>query len=505
MAIITPLMRKFMYNDEELDVLTGQAHSLFTQHKHEKVSNNREFFHPTPKNKLSLSFQYRGLHPHDNKIEVSPEKRKPLHMPGRNSICWQKQTQPGDDSGAPHDFDDLHDDFDYRFDLVGGEDDGDAALDEAQRLFGEPPGRFDSKGRYILYRPESASSPPLPARDATLSYTKPPSSSTRSTRGGSPGAGRGRSRFAQSLDSSLHPLPWGFGARSLASQRPYSATSGEALGGASIMFGSPSSRDASLPSIPSAAPAPASRGNPSAKFMRNRRIKREAESTALYTQVFQEAALMQRKFVACVREANVFAQSLGRRIVYRVIERDPLEDAAWETILQGNNPRLSGAAIPPGTGKRIEKTLVEVTEEGRDVRYLGTTHFFREHSRLQIEVNRLLSVRPKVPISDPEEEEARIRAAAMAAEEAAAAGHRDHHANPKPAYGLPPPLHASTPATAGSPSLRPPRAVIEAKLHEVLLLETEKVLRLKAQLKHLDSLGWNQSLEAVRATLGTPY
>lgn len=494
--------------DDELDALAGK---LFAKHFHEKVASNREFFHPTPKDKLSLSFQYRGLHPHDNKIEVSPEKRKPLSTPGPNSLCWHQQTQPGGDSA--HSEFDLHDEFDYRYDLVT-EEDGDAALDEAARLFGEPPGRFDSKGRYILYRPESASSPPPPTRDATLSYTKPPSPSTRSTRGGSPSGGRSRSRFAQSLDSSLHPLPWGFGARSAASQRPFSATTCDFTGGAS-MFGSPSSRDASLPSIHSPAQTPgrpASRGNPSIKFMRYRRIKREAESTALYTQVFQEATLMQRKFLSCVREANVFAQSLGRRIVYRVIERDPLEDAAWETILQGNNPRLQAAAIPPGTGKRIEKTLVEVTEEGRDVRYLGTTHFFREHSRLQIEVSRLLSVRPNVPISDPDVEEARIRAVALAAEEAAAAGqgqgqgqgHRDHHTNAKPAHGLPPPAHAPSPATTGS-SLRPPRAVIEAKLHEVLLLETEKLLRLQAQLRHMDKIGWNQSLEAVRAAIGTPY
>ena len=565
MAIVTPLMKKQMYFDDELNVITNQAHALFKQHFHETVHKNKEFRRtgqrfPDPKDKRSLAYEYRNFNPHKNNIEVPSENRQPLHKPGPNSLCWQTQraNSGGQDDEAADDA--LQEDFDYRFDLPSD------VIDEAEReaceaeLAKTGPGRLDSKGHYVLHRrPQSAAS--LPTRDATLCYAKPASPSARAS---SPGA---KTRMTASWDSALHLQPWGFGAKSVASQRPVSDTKyiglmgslamdgsgspGHANAGAGSMFGSPASNPRALPSILSPAQSLQGPDNPnrlqgpdnpnrlrgpeqqgkgggggggsgagilsSIKFMKNRREKVESESLQLYRQVFEEAATMQRKFITCVREANVFAQILGRRVIFRIIERGPAEDAAWGRILQRDNPRLGGATIPSGTGTRIEKMLVEVAEEGRDVRYLGTNHFFREHSRLQVAVNKVLSCRPNMPISDPDEEEARIRAATLAAEEAALAAHRDPHPHAHAhAKLLPPkqapldthPAPAAAAAAAAQPahlSLRPPRPVIEAKLQEALLMETAKLLRLKAQLECIERLGWNQSIESVRASVGTSY
>jgi hypothetical protein len=120
---------------------------------------------------------------------------------------------------------------------------------------------------------------------------------------------------------------------------------------------------------------------------------------------------MQQKFLTCVKEANIFSAELGKGNVYRILERDAMEDQEWSALLSRSKTRSSSGAthadaqdgkaangmisefIPKGTAQRIAKMLVEVTNSNHGgVRYLGTDHFFREHGRLQSEVHKKKSV-----------------------------------------------------------------------------------------------------------------
>ena len=476
-------MLKQMYNDKELEKLTTQAHALFDLHFHEKVANNRSFHHPTPKDKRSLSFKYEGLNPHKNKIAISPEKRRPLSAP-INSPYFR---EPDDESEVDVDY------FDYRFDLPSDlvneeseEDDADA-LAKLRRTSSPLRGGAGTSLR--------RATPVKPKLSYSLEHHK-------------------RARLMKSLDSALG--------------LPSIAAAGEQ---------SPQTLEASF------SPLRGGGGGPhvSRQHMQERRQKLEAESAALYQQVFEEAKLIQQKFTTCIHEANLFSQALGRTLKYRLVKRGAEEDAAWDRILREQEHTRGQAHIPSGTGKRIEKMLVEVTEEGRDIRYLGVNHFQREHSRLQLAVNKQLSVLPLMPISDPDEEDRKMHEARLAAEEHAARA-KDRHARRRQSNAsLPTADHAAThsslpPTTAAAkiaaaiaaaaakaeggagPSspggedkeralllksgLRPPRKEVEAKLREILNKETAKFLQLRAQLEQVARLGWNQTEAQVIASLG---
>ena len=482
MAIVTPLMLKQMYNDNELQKLTTQAHALFDLHFHEKVANNRSFHHPTPKDARSLSFKYEGLNPHKNKIAISPEKRRPLSAPNKNSPHYR---EPDNESEVDVDHFDYH--YNLPSDLVNEEskDDDDNVLAKL-RLSSSPlrGGAGSSLRRTTPVKPK-------------LSYSVEHHKKS--------------ARLMKSLDS--------------------------ALGLPSIAAGdqSPQPLEAFSPLRGGGGP------HISRQHMQERRLKLEAESAALYQQVFEEAKLIQQKFTTCIHEANLFSQALGRTLKYRLVKRGAEEDAAWDNILRDQNHARGQAHIPSGTGKRIEKMLVEVTEEGRDIRYLGVNHFQREHSRLQLAVNKQLSVLPLMPISDPDEEDRKMHEARLAAEEHAARV-KDRHAKRRHSNAsLPTPDHAAAlsslpPATAAAkiaaaiaaaaakaqcgagPSapgvedkeralllksgLRPPRKEVEAKLREILNKETSKFLQLRAQFEQVARLGWNQTEAQVIASLG---
>ena len=180
--------------------------------------------------------------------------------------------------------------------------------------------------------------------------------------------------------------------------------------------------------------------NLSAKFMRQRNRKAAYSSQELYKNVLDEAKLMQQKFLLCVQEANMFSIELSKGNIYRIVERDAMEDQEWNTLLGKMNRSAqkntftntsSNAAItlagldesertaasisaatatasikeiiPRGTAQRIAKMLVEVTNPSYSVRYLGTDHFFREHGRLQNEAQKKKSVqclKPTLEIPD---------------------------------------------------------------------------------------------------------
>ncbi len=162
--------------------------------------------------------------------------------------------------------------------------------------------------------------------------------------------------------------------------------------------------------------APSPVRNSSMKFLRQRTERASATAAELYKSVLDEAKLMQQKFLTCVKEANVFSSELGKGNVYRVLERDAMEDQEWSALLSRSKSRSMSRAdiniaaatascaqdgkengimefIPKGTAQRIAKMLVEVTNTNHDgIRYLGTDHFFREHGRLQSEVHKKKSV-----------------------------------------------------------------------------------------------------------------
>ncbi len=140
--------------------------------------------------------------------------------------------------------------------------------------------------------------------------------------------------------------------------------------------------------------APSPVRNPSARYLVQQREKKEAADRNLYEMVLQEARLMQQKFTNCVVEANYFSRMLAKGDVYKVTEREPTEEAQWSSLLSLKGQPHKSSSIPRGSGQRIAKAQVEVYNDGKDVRYLGTDHFFREHGRLQHEFQRFRSVHP---------------------------------------------------------------------------------------------------------------
>ncbi len=152
--------------------------------------------------------------------------------------------------------------------------------------------------------------------------------------------------------------------------------------------------------------APIQHKNPSIKYLKKHSKKRVESNNELYFTVLDEATLMQNKFMQCVNEANLFSKEMNKGNVYRVVERDPVEDAAWGAILgRGHSNtglittearRKAKVTIPKGTGQRIAKMCVEVSHPSKDIRYLGTDHFFREHGRLQHEIQKTVAVDNKI-------------------------------------------------------------------------------------------------------------
>ena len=137
--------------------------------------------------------------------------------------------------------------------------------------------------------------------------------------------------------------------------------------------------------------APTPVRNPSAKYLLEQNKRKKDSARDLYLHALDEAMHMQERYLTCVSEANVFSQALNKGNVYRVMERDPLEDQHWKNILDPQKAKLA-KSIPKGTGQRIAKMLVEVSNPDRDIRYLSTGHFFREHGRLQHELQKKCAV-----------------------------------------------------------------------------------------------------------------
>lgn len=470
MAIVTPLMLKQMYRDEELEKLSDQAHTLFHQNFHETVKKNKNFrrtgsLFPASDDKRSLSSKYANFNTHKPNISPSPEKRRPLSAPNKSPYYHE----------APDSDDEVDlEAFEYRYDIESDvlEQDGGQGGDLTRCHSASSLHR--GLGSRNLKLSKSASGPDF---EAKLSY----SHQFYNT----------HNRLQKSADSALN-LP-------------------------SIALGS-----TFQPAFQAAASSPKQYPpNLSSHHMKERRVKLKQESDALYQQVFEEAKLMQHKFVTCIHEANMFSKSLGRSATYRLLERSAHEDAAWEKIMREGEKERGGASIPRGTGKRIEKMLVEVTEDGRDIRYLGVNHFQREHSRLQVAVNKLLSVKPLLPISDPEEEERNLYAEKLEAEERERKKHnpgrRESHASQTAehlnmAQSFARAQHAhklgavgdgekqSKQAGSTNPSLQS-RHEVEAQLQEILLKQTAKLRTLQQQLGQLKKIGWNMTVEEILASM----
>jgi len=256
--------------------------------------------------------------------------------------------------------------------------------------------------------------------------------------------------------------------------------------------------------------------NPSTKFMRLRRKKLQEDEKALYHQVFQEAKIMQVRFVTCVEEANLFQKSLGRETRYRIVERGQREDAQWSMLLRDDRRLGKEELIPAGTGVRLAKMLVEVTDPLRDVRYLGTDHFFREHGRLQNEFRKHQTLLPVRELHRPQTTSS--TSATHIARPSTAGGTTGNRRSslqtlPSSATGFTP-QNDPTPATntydkvskyagsiaAGSGGMIPvavaprskfTRKEIEAKLREVLHSIVAKSRLAKQQLEQIEALGWN--------------
>ena len=506
MAIVTPVMLKFMYNDEELTDLTNKTHKLFKQHMEETAVRNKEFRLPPPKDKRSLAFQYEHLNLLKPKFALSPEKRRPLSAPHPNSPYYREPANSDDGLNV--------DDFDYRYDIESDDD------DQAKEK---------EVGKEFLRRSASAASPLRGGAGSSL----------RSLRGQSPDPKLSYSKqFYRESGRLVQSLDWGL---DLALQGPGlspSMVASQNAGGRGSLA-SPGPGASSLLNTNGRGP------ETSKLFIKKHRQRLEAQQDALYKQVFEEARRLQLRFTTLVKEANAFAQALGHvGTRYRIVERAAHEDAAWDRILRDYEGRGKGRgggwslldgprsppasadkniSIPAGTGKRIEKMLVEVTEEGRDVRYLGVSHFQSEHKRLQAAVNKQLAIKPITPVMDPDEEERKLQAAVLAAAENES-HHNSHHSAGRGHGGQSAIDHLKTISHGHSHShshsatnvdaseqsanekadreralllksgLRPPRHEVEDKLRQILAMQTVKVITLQKQLAKIQQMGWNKDI-----------
>ena len=203
----------------------------------------------------------------------------------------------------------------------------------------------------------------------------------------------------------------------------------------------------------------------SKRYIKERRQKQEEENDCLYLQIFQEAKQMQKRCLTCVDEANLFSKMLGKTTNYRIVGRDAREDATWKMLLMNNQQLGSSVTIPLGTGRRIEKMVIEVTEFQRETRFLPTEHFFREHGRLQHEIKRIKAVLPLAPSSKSLSSSSSFR-------------QRDG-------------LAASSESVGGGAASRNSRQEIELKLKEILDGTVQKAKLIQAQIEEIRALGWN--------------
>jgi hypothetical protein len=303
--------------------------------------------------------------------------------------------------------------------------------------------------------------------------------------------------------------------------------------------------------------------NSSNMYIKNELKRRQQNKIELYSSILDEAALLQKKFITCVNEANLFSKELNKGNLYKIVERDPIEDQAWNALLDsagnGSNNNQSGTRmetgtggnvvtklrskverlIPKGTGQRIAKMLVEVSNPTRDVRYLGNEHFFREHGRLQHEIQKVVAVKHMQPRTHGEIQFDNFNA------DAGNSNINDNNGrgisgspkrNPKKRGGSPKRPHTA-PATqtksfaetmkekekgimsssaeggfnkndagAGKDGMKRPQDVLEGRkeimnnLHNILLLIVERTRNIQSQIDFIHNSGWNWMMSPVHAT-----
>lgn len=128
--------------------------------------------------------------------------------------------------------------------------------------------------------------------------------------------------------------------------------------------------------------------NVSTKFLRKQSKMKHLQDRALDAIIFQEARLFQQRVTECIKEANLFAEVLGKSTRYKVVARDPKEDAYWDKIVKSNKEKkFPDELLPSGTARRLNKMSVQITDEDNNTkRLINIDKFFIEHSDLHMEM-----------------------------------------------------------------------------------------------------------------------
>ena len=128
--------------------------------------------------------------------------------------------------------------------------------------------------------------------------------------------------------------------------------------------------------------------NVSTKFLKKQSQMKQLQDKALDAIIFQEARLFQHRVTECIKEANLFADILGKSIRYKIVARDQKEDTYWEKIVKSNKEKkFPDEILPTGTANRLNKMSVQIIDDDNNTnRFININKFFNEHSDLHMEM-----------------------------------------------------------------------------------------------------------------------
>jgi hypothetical protein len=141
--------------------------------------------------------------------------------------------------------------------------------------------------------------------------------------------------------------------------------------------------------------------NVSTKFLRKQSQMKQLQDRALDAIIFQEARLFQQRVTECIKEANLFSEVLGKSTRYKVVARDPKEDAYWDKIVKSNKEKkFPDELLPAGTARRLNKMMVQIRDDDSNTnRLINIDKFFMEHSELHMDMKLHGSLIPSNEIS----------------------------------------------------------------------------------------------------------
>ena len=232
--------------------------------------------------------------------------------------------------------------------------------------------------------------------------------------------------------------------------------------------------------------------------------KKQQEKEAILSAIVDEANNRETKVHVCLDEANSYAKYLGltRRFslywrapdlnsknitAYKKADSRPMNTYEMSKTVGKTDPNTAIDSLI-GTGRRIEKMMVEVFEaRGEATKLMSVDNFFKEHEQLQLDVRRkrnLMSTEQRVQ-EDREEKnkskEANAKRKGVVDKQEAFLLHLEKIKAKETAKA----------ATKSSSKIR--RKETEEKVNKILDNTANVTKILQEQLRELQSRGWNES------------